>query len=166
MRGRTFPKSRPGDDLPPPRAARSASRRTRLRRRWRALRRGWRRWRRRARPVWRALRAAPPLLQVLASVATILLIFAALNVAYHVIRKPTEMFFPVAGALNKLSAETWRQYGPLFRANATAAITPELLAALAQVEAAGNPVAPTYWRWRFSWNPSPTYKPPSSPVGM
>ena len=92
--------------------------------------------------------------------------FAALNLAYHVARKPTEMFFPVAGALNKLPAETWRQYGPLFRANSTATITPELLAALAQVEGAGNPVARTYWRWRLSWNPFAIYEPASSAVGM
>ncbi len=149
--------------MPSSRAARATPPRTRLRRRWRALRR---RWRPRARRAWRWLRAAPPPLQVLASVATILLIFAALNLAYHVMRKPTEMFFPVAGALNKLPAETWRQYGPLFRANATIAITPELLAALAQVEAAGNPVARTYWRWRFSWNPFEIYQPASSAVGM
>ena len=101
-----------------------------------------------------------------ASVVTILLIFAALNVAYHIVKKPTEMFFPVAGALNKLPPETWRQYGPLFRANSTQTITPELLAALAQVEAAGNPVARTYWRWRLSWNPFDIYEPASSAVGM
>jgi hypothetical protein len=109
---------------------------------------------------------APPPLQALASVVTILVMFAALNLAYHVVKKPTEMFFPVAGALNKLPAETWRQYGPLFRANSTATITPELLAALAQVEAAGNPVARTYWRWRLSWNPFEIYEPASSAVGM
>lgn len=103
---------------------------------------------------------------MLASVITILLMFAALNLAYHVARKPTEMFFPVAGALNKLPPETWRQYGPLFRANATATITPELLAALAQVEGAGNPVARTYWRWRLSWHPFDIYQPASSAVGM
>jgi len=125
-----------------------------------------RRWRRRARPLWRAWRAAPPPLQALASILTILVMFAALNLAYHVVRKPTEMFWPVAGALNKLPAETWRQYGPLFRADSTATITPELLAALAQVEAAGNPVARTYWRWRFAWNPFEIYEPASSAVGM
>ena len=118
------------------------------------------------RPLWRALRAAPPPVQAAASVVTILVMFAALNIVYHVIRKPTEMFFPVAGALNKLPAATWREYGPLFRANATATITPELLAALAQVEGAGNPVARTYWRWRFSWNPFAIYQPASSAVGM
>jgi len=33
----------------------------------------------------------------------------------------------------------------VFREYSTAAITPELLAALAQVEGAGNPLARTYW---------------------
>jgi hypothetical protein len=34
------------------------------------------------------------------------------------------------------------------------------------VESSGNPVARTYWRWRFSWNPFEIYKPASSAVGM
>jgi hypothetical protein len=76
------------------------------------------------------------------------------------------MFFPVSGALNKMPAETWRDYAPLFREYSTSAVTPELLAALAQVEAAGNPVARTYWRWRLSWNPFAIYRPASSAVGM
>ena len=62
--------------------------------------------------------------------------------------------------------DTWRQYGPLFREHSTATITPELLAALAQVEGAGNPVARTYWRWRLTWNPLELYQPASSAVGM
>ena len=50
--------------------------------------------------------------------------------------------------------------------NSTAVITPEFLAALAQVEGAGNPVAQTYWRWRLTWNPLELYQPASSAVGM
>ena len=45
-------------------------------------------------------------------------------------------------------------------------MTPELLAALAQVEGAGNPVARTYWRWRLTSNPFEWYRPASSAVGM
>jgi hypothetical protein len=45
-------------------------------------------------------------------------------------------------------------------------MTPELLAALAQVESNGNPVARTYWRWQWSWNPLTWYQPASSAVGM
>jgi len=90
----------------------------------------------------------------------------AANLVYQVVRKPTEMFFPVSSAMNKTPAETWRQYGPLFREYSTTSITPELLAALAQVEGAGNPVARTYWQWRLTWNPVAIYQPASSAVGM
>jgi hypothetical protein len=45
-------------------------------------------------------------------------------------------------------------------------MTPELLAALAQVEGSGNPVARTYWRWSWSLRPFELYRPASSAVGM
>jgi hypothetical protein len=101
-----------------------------------------------------------------ASVAILLAIFALVNLAYQVIRKPTELFFFVGHALDKEPAETWRQYGTLFRAYSTSTITPELLAALAQIESSGNPVARTYWRWQWSLNPFAIYKPASSAVGL
>jgi hypothetical protein len=84
----------------------------------------------------------------------------------QVARKPTELFFPVSGALFKSPAETWRQYEPIFREHSTAVITPEFLAALAQVEGAGNPVARTSWRWRLTEDPFDVYRPASSAVGM
>jgi hypothetical protein len=84
----------------------------------------------------------------------------------QVARKPTEVFFPVSGSLVKRPVQTWREYGPLFTKHSTAVITPELLAALAQVEGSGNPMARTYWKWRRSWNPFEVYRPASSAVGM
>jgi hypothetical protein len=92
--------------------------------------------------------------------------FAALNWIYQVIRKPAEVFSPVSGALWKTPEQTWAEYERLFRRHSTGVITPELLAALAQVEAAGNPVATTYWRWGASWNPFEVYRPASSAVGL
>lgn len=116
--------------------------------------------------LWRAVRRAPGLLQLL--IGLIVLAGAALvvNGVYQVLRKPTELFFPVSGALNKMPEETWRRYGPIFREHATAVTTAPFLAALAQVEASGNPVARTYWRW--SWRPHffELYRPASSAVGM
>ena len=91
---------------------------------------------------------------------------AAANWVYQAFRKPSEVFFPLDGALAKTPARTWAEYGPLFREHSTAVMTPELLAALAQVEGAGNPVARTYWRWRVAWNPTEVYRPASSAVGM
>ena len=113
-----------------------------------------------------ALLAAPLALRLLVGAIVIVAVWAAVNWMYQVIRKPTELFFPVSGALAKAPAETWRQYGPLFRRHSTAVITPELLAALAQVEGAGNPMARTYWRWRLTWKPFQLYQPASSAVGM
>jgi hypothetical protein len=124
------------------------------------------RWRKRARWVWRKLNAVPKALRIVVVAVTILAIFFATNLVYHVVLKPTEVFAPVSGTFNKTPIETWRQYAPLFREYSTASISPELLAALAQVEGAGNPVASTYWRWRLTWNPFAIYQPASSSVGM
>ena len=123
----------------------------------------------RARALRRTLRlvlAAPLLIRLVILAAVAVVLWSAVNWTYHVIRKPTELFFPVSGTLAKTPPETWRQYAPLFRRHSTATITPELLAALAQVEGAGDPVARTYWRWQVAWNPFEVYRPASSAVGM
>jgi hypothetical protein len=112
------------------------------------------------------LLALPLALRIIVTVVVVIAVWSAVNWAYQVMRKPTELFFPVSGALSKTPPQTWRQYHPLFRGHATAVMTPDLLAALAQVEGAGNPVARTYWRWSFSWNPFELYRPASSAVGM
>jgi hypothetical protein len=139
------------------------ARRTRTRAARRAS--GRRRWRS-ARRVVLALLAVPLAVRVVVLTIAVLALWSAVNWMYQVIRKPTELFFPVSGVLSKPPAETWRQYAPLFREHSTVVMTPELLAALAQVEGAGNPVARTYWRWRLSWNPLELYQPASSAVGM
>jgi hypothetical protein len=112
------------------------------------------------------LRAAPFNVQLIAGTAVVVAIWFAANGVYQVLRKPTELYFPVSGVLAKTPAETWRAYAPIFRKHATDVITPDLLAALAQIEASGNPVARTYWRWSASWDPFELYRPASSAVGM
>ena len=114
----------------------------------------------------RNLARLPRSIQIALAIATLLPLLALTNLAYHVIRKPTELFFFVGHRLDKEPAETWRQYGALFRNYSTGTITPELLAALAQVESSGNPVDRTYWRWRWSFNPFAIYQPASSAVGL
>jgi hypothetical protein len=101
---------------------------------------------------------------VTAAVAVVLALSA--NGIVQVVRKPTELFFPVSGALHKTPAQTWRAYEPIFRRHSTALMTPELLAALAQVEGSGNPVARTYWRVSLGAGPFDIYRPASSAVGM
>jgi len=148
------------------RAARTTSRKKRNRRQRRTrIAVFWPRagWRRRA---FRALLAAPRVVQLIIVAIVVLALWSATNWTYQVVRKPTEMFFPVSSELSKTPTATWRQYEPIFQAHATTVITPELLAALAQVEGAGNPVARTYWRWRPTWDLFEVYRPASSAVGM
>ena len=143
--------------------SRSAPRTTRTRRprarRWAAA------WRLAGRALL-ALRAAPLVIRIVVGTVLLVAVWAAANWMVQVARKPTEVFFPVSGSLLKAPVQTWGEYGPLFTKHSTAVIAPELLAALAQVEGSGNPVAQTYWRWRLSWNPFEVYRPASSAVGM
>jgi Transglycosylase SLT domain len=112
------------------------------------------------------MRAAPLAVQIIVGTILLVAVWAAVNWMVQVARKPAEVFVAVSGSLAKTPAQTWRQYGSLFDKHSTAVITPELLAALTQVESSGNPVARTYWRWRLSWNPFELYRPASSAVGM
>jgi hypothetical protein len=91
-------------------------------------------------------------------------VFFALNWAYQIYRKPGELLAPVGAA--KSPQSTWESYGSLFEKNSTDTLSPEFLAALAQVEGDGNPVARTYWRWQWSWHPFKIYRPASSALGM
>jgi hypothetical protein len=118
------------------------------------------------RRLWRLFQRSSRPIQGAICVATVLLIWLITNGIYQVVRKPSELFFPVAGTLNKTPGETWRQYAPLFTKYSTNVMTPDLLAAIAQVEGSGNPVARTYWRWSWTAHPLEIYRPASTSVGM
>jgi hypothetical protein len=111
-------------------------------------------------------RSAPRWARLTLGALVVIVLAATLNLIFQVARKPAELFFPVSGVLSKTPSETWREYAALFRAHSTALMTPELLAALAQVEGGGNPVARTPWRVRASVDPREVYRPASSAVGM
>ena len=118
------------------------------------------------RAIIKAVRTSPPIIRAIITPALLITLWFSLNWAYHTFNKPTEVFFPLDRSLNKYPGKTWKHYESLFREHATAIITPEFLAALAQVESGGNPVARTYWRWKLTWNPFELYQPASSAVGM
>ena len=92
-------------------------------------------------------------------------LFAA-NGIYQVLRKPGELLAPISASFAKSPVSTWRKYGPLFEKHSTSIVSPEFLAALAQVESNGNPIARTYWRWQWSLNLAEIYRPASSALGM
>jgi hypothetical protein len=153
--------------------ARARSSRPRRRKRHQRGWRGWvaklgRWWETKQTPrLWlsRWLRVPGELRFVALALVAALLAVAA-NGVYQVIRKPTELFFPVSGELHKTPRGTWDAYAPIFRRHSTQVMTPTLLAALAQVEATGNPIARTYWRFAFVPDPFEIWRPASSAVGM
>jgi hypothetical protein len=112
------------------------------------------------------LRRLPLHTQIGASLAVFVFVWASTNLACQVVRKPTELFFPLSAASYKTPTETWDSYAHLFRRHSTPVITAEFLAALAQVEGSGNPVVRTYWRWSWGLHPFELYRPASSAVGM
>jgi hypothetical protein len=93
-------------------------------------------------------------------------LLATVNLAVQVVRKPTELLGLVAPPDRLVPEQTWARYAPLFRRHSTARVRPALLAALVQLESAGDPLARTYWRWRWTLHPFRVYAPASSAVGI
>ena len=116
--------------------------------------------------LYRSFRRAPLLAQLAIGLVALGFGGLLLNGLYQVVRKPSELFFPVSGTLYKTPTETWDSYAPIFERHSTATITPEFLAALAQIEGSGNPIVRTYWRLTLSSRPFEIYRPASSAVGM
>ena len=112
-------------------------------------------------------RRAPAGLQIFIGLSVLIVVWLAVNLIYQVIRKPSELWFPVSSVLYRMPEQTWSTYESAFRKHSTAVMTPEFLAALAQVEGSGNPVVRTYWRFSLR-KPEPfeVYRPASSAVGM
>jgi len=139
---------------------------------WRLLRRALRGaarlfpGRRARKRLWKGFMRLPSGVQVAAGLAVAVGVFIPVNWLYQVVRKPSELLFPVSDAFYKTPAETWAAYSRWFERHSTAVMTPELLAALAQVEGSGNPVVRTYWRFRLRVEPFEIYRPASSAVGM
>src|SRR5215831_370582 len=123
-------------------------------------------WRKHVQWQQSKLKVLPKAIRIVVLSLVLVAVFFVTNLVYHVLHKPTEVFSPVSSGFNKTPIETWRRYAPLFREYSTASIQPELLAALAQAESAGNPIANTYWRWHLTWNPYAVYQPASSGVGL
>src|SRR5215472_13919703 len=124
------------------------------------------RWCKRAARALGKLKAIPTVMRVVLICIAIIAVFSVVNLVYQILHKPTEVFALIPGESNKAPTETWRQYASLFLEYSTTSISPELLAALAQVESAGNPIARTYWRWSLTSDPFAVYHPASSAVGM
>src|SRR5258707_12901904 len=110
----------------------------------------------------KALGSTPLAVRVGVGVLALIGLAFAVNWTYQVLRKPAELFFPVSHALSKLPTQTWREYQPLFGEHATAVMTADFLAALAQGAGAGNTASRTDPRLRRRLQPLECSSPASS----
>jgi hypothetical protein len=67
----------------------------------------------------RAFKRLSPPTQLTIGLALALLLWLSVNWIYQVVRKPSELFFPISGVLYKTPSETWSAYEPIFRKHAT-----------------------------------------------
>lgn len=93
-------------------------------------------------------------------------LFFVVNFLVQIARVPSQATGPLEPYFYKTPPTAWKIYGTAFQSNATSLLSAPFLAALAQVEAAGNPIATTYWKWTWSWNPFRWYAPASSAAGL
>ena len=83
-------------------ARRTGSAAGRLKKHWRRAVKAWRRLRRWWRP-------APRPAKFIMAALIVLVLWLGINWIYQVLRKPSELFFPVSGTLYKSPAETWAE---------------------------------------------------------
>jgi hypothetical protein len=118
------------------------------------------------RKLVKQFRSAPSVVKIPVLSVLLVALSLAVNWTYQVVRKPSELFFPISGQFYKDPAATWQAYGRLFERHSTSVMTPDLLAALAQIEGSGNPIVRTYWRFSMTPEPFEIFRPASSAVGM
>ncbi len=96
----------------------------------------------------------------------LILLSPVINFMWQVYKKPTEVLRPISKYFNKSPKQTWYSYYDEFNKHADPYLSAEYLAALAQVESSGNPIAQTYWDFKLSTDISKMYAPASSSVGL
>lgn len=94
----------------------------------------------------------------------LLLLFT--NLVFQFYKKPAEIIGLFDVWFHKTPFETWTAYSSEFKDKSTNILTPDLLAALAQIESNGNPIARTYWKWRATKDLGRLFSPASSAAGM
>jgi hypothetical protein len=90
----------------------------------------------------------------------------ALNLAIGVIRKPAHILKPFSKYFYKVPSETWSSYQDIFTYYQTDILDAPLLAAMAQAESAGNPIATPYWQFSFRQDILTMFQPASSSLGI
>ncbi|MCB0348754.1 MAG: hypothetical protein KDD37_07955 [Bdellovibrionales bacterium] len=90
----------------------------------------------------------------------------ALNIILGVIRKPAHLLNPISKLFYKVPSQTWNSYKDVFSSYETDILDAHFLAALAQTESSGNPIATAYWQFSFKQDILSIFQPASSSIGL
>jgi hypothetical protein len=93
-------------------------------------------------------------------------LFFSLNFFVQIVRHPAEALGMVGLGKSRSISQTWRDFSDEFQEHSTAIMTPTFLAAMAQVESGGNPLATPKWRFRRSDSVWRWFAPESTSVGL
>jgi len=88
------------------------------------------------------------------------------NFVFQLITKPTEVISFLGFSSSKKPKQTWSTYKSLFQSHSTRVISSSFLAALAQVESSGNPLASPGWKFSLKRKWSRIFSPESTSVGL
>lgn len=89
-----------------------------------------------------------------------------LNILIGVIRKPAHLLNPISKFFYKVPSQTWQSYRGEFKEYETDIMDAAFLAALAQAESSGNPIATAYWHFSFKQDLLSIFQPASSSLGL
>lgn len=86
--------------------------------------------------------------------------------AVQIVQKPAHLLSFMSSYFYKTPYETWQSYHSDFKRYQTITTPSYILAAIAQVESSGNPIATPQWEWNFNNKWHSLYSPVSSSVGL
>jgi hypothetical protein len=96
----------------------------------------------------------------------LIVVIFLINAIYQIFLNPIHLFSFISKPFSKTPQQTWDAYSEIFQRQGDTRITPELLAAIAQVESAGNPLAAPPWQFSLSTDVAQLFAPASSAFGI
>ncbi|MCH2535573.1 MAG: lytic transglycosylase domain-containing protein [Bdellovibrionales bacterium] len=93
-------------------------------------------------------------------------IYFLMILVVQIIQKPAHLLGFMSSYFYKTPYETWQSYHQDFKQYETITTSSYVLAAIAQVESSGNPIATPHWEWNLKNKWHSLYAPVSSSVGL
>lgn len=94
------------------------------------------------------------------------LLLFSINFFYQVYSNPLHLLSFLSRPFSKTPQQTWETYKDVFERAAVGRVTAPLIAAIAQVESQGNPLAAPTWTLQMSSDLKEVYAPASSAFGI